>query len=328
MTGSASRLLLLFTILFIPLAVLAQSSSILTVTVAGFPECSDTIDNDGDTFIDWPADADCTSAADTLEAPPLPPGGGGGGGGGNTSQNYAVFRGKAYPGSKVTLLKDGQFAASTNASPDGSFDITLRRLSAGTYTFSVFGTDNRNVKSASHAFTVGLTKDVTNIISGIFLPPTISADKSEVKYGDIITLLGQTNPQSEITVFFHSSQEVIKKIPADTGGTWLLNFDTTELERGNHTAQSRALKGNEVSPLSDQLGFKVGSTNVFTQDLVENEGTCAKGDVNCDGKVNIVDFSILAYWFKRPNPPGGMDLNADRAVDIRDFSIVAYYWNG
>ena len=34
------------------------------------PECSDGVDNDGDTFIDWPDDLECASAADDSESPP------------------------------------------------------------------------------------------------------------------------------------------------------------------------------------------------------------------------------------------------------------------
>ena len=45
------------------------SSETLTVTIVS-PQCSDGIDNDGDTFIDYPDDPDCTSATDNLEAAP------------------------------------------------------------------------------------------------------------------------------------------------------------------------------------------------------------------------------------------------------------------
>jgi hypothetical protein len=59
-------------------------------------------------------------------------------------------------------------------------------------------------------------------------------------------------------------------------------------------------------------------------------GLCAaKPDVNVDGKVNLADFSILAYWFKRPLTPAAkaqVDLNCDGKVDLVDFSIMAYYW--
>ena len=49
-------------------------------------------------------------------------------------------------------------------------------------------------------------------------------------------------------------------------------------------------------------------------------------DMDCDGRVDIIDFSIMYYWYERASPPTRVDLNKDGAVDIYDFSIMAYYW--
>ncbi|HRH24513.1 MAG TPA: dockerin type I domain-containing protein, partial [Candidatus Paceibacterota bacterium] len=52
------------------------------------------------------------------------------------------------------------------------------------------------------------------------------------------------------------------------------------------------------------------------------------GDINCDGRVSAVDFSImLAFWktqapFRNPR----VDLNTDARVDAVDFSILLYHW--
>jgi len=58
-------------------------------------------------------------------------------------------------------------------------------------------------------------------------------------------------------------------------------------------------------------------------------GVLAKGDLNSDGKVNLVDFSIAAYWYGRVFLPAAKasDLNSDGKVDLADFSIMAYYWS-
>jgi len=59
-------------------------------------------------------------------------------------------------------------------------------------------------------------------------------------------------------------------------------------------------------------------------------GSAKKGDVNGDGKVNLADFSILAYWYKRPLTDAAkaqVDLNNDGKITLADFSILAYYWN-
>jgi len=61
------------------------------------------------------------------------------------------------------------------------------------------------------------------------------------------------------------------------------------------------------------------------------DSSCStKADINHDGKVNIVDFSILAYWYKRPLTADALkqciDQNSDGKVTLADFSILAYYW--
>jgi hypothetical protein len=60
---------------------------------------------------------------------------------------------------------------------------------------------------------------------------------------------------------------------------------------------------------------------------------CGKADLNCDGRVNLVDFSIAAYWYKRPLNDAFKAiekdrLNGDGKIDLIDFSIMAYYWTG
>src|SRR3990167_11447455 len=63
------------------------------------------------------------------------------GGGGShiisTPETNAIFSGKAYPGSIVTLLKDARVAATTTAGQDAKFQINISGLSSGNYIFSL-----------------------------------------------------------------------------------------------------------------------------------------------------------------------------------------------
>ncbi len=59
----------------------------------------------------------------------------------------------------------------------------------------------------------------------------------------------------------------------------------------------------------------------------------AKADLNNDCKVNLIDFSIAAYWYKRIISAEFVQkeserLNSDGKVDLVDFSIMAFYWTG
>lgn len=50
-------------------------------------------------------------------------------------------------------------------------------------------------------------------------------------------------------------------------------------------------------------------------------------DFNKDGKVNIIDLSILLFWFGKTSPEiASYDLNKDSKIDIVDVSILFYHW--
>lgn len=51
-----------------------------------------------------------------------------------------------------------------------------------------------------------------------------------------------------------------------------------------------------------------------------------KGDLNGDGKVDLVDFSIESYWYQESSPPAYTDINNDGKIDLTDFSVMAFYW--
>jgi len=59
-------------------------------------------------------------------------------------------------------------------------------------------------------------------------------------------------------------------------------------------------------------------------------GICGRrGDFNCDGKVNSIDFSIMLYYWKSRPPFRNqyVDINKDTKIDSVDFSIMLYEWD-
>ncbi|MBI3888448.1 hypothetical protein HY311_01500 [Candidatus Nomurabacteria bacterium] len=258
-------------------------------------------------------------------------GGGGGGGGGNNNapssipNTNVVFTGRAYPKSTVTLLKDAQVVAMTVADTDANFQVTISGLSSGSYIFSVYSEDSKGIRSSFLTFPLSVTEGVTTKVGGIFIAPTITTDKSEVKQGDNLAIFGQSTPSSEVTVSINSENELFVKKTTDANGTYLINFDTSQLEMGQHSAKSKAALGGDISSFGKVVGFTVGAKNVI-KELTEK--VVSKADINNDNKVNLVDFSITAYWYKRPNPPKSADINGDGKVDLVDFSIMAFNWTG
>ena len=252
------------------------------------------------------------------------PGSGGGGGGGSSGGSGGVFTGvkflgRAYPLSTVVILK-----VSTIAGPDAYFEIVVSGLSPSSYTFSVLSEDSVGRRSTLFTFPLMITQGVLATISGIFLASTIDVDKVEIKKGDTLSIFGQTTPNSTVTVNVNSPVPYFFSTPSDSGGGYLLNLDTSILEYGDHSAKSKSLYSSEISQFGKLAYFKVGDKTITkdtTAPLIET-------DLNQDGYVNIVDFSIMAYWYKKISPPAYVDLNKDGIVSIVDFSIMAYYWTG
>lgn len=268
------------------------------------------------------------------DPPPVIPSGGGGGGGGSsaTTQTGVTVSGRAYPLSKVSVLRDGSVAATTIAGPDAIFSVTLSRISAGTHTISVSSEDEDGRQSVLFSFPLTVTAGAMTSVSGIFIAPTIDLDKSQVKQGDPLAVYGQTAPGSQVTITVHSEQLITQKVAAQSDGTYLYYVDTTPLEFGEHVAQAFSGSDAILSPLSPALGFTVGTENVARAGsipLTEDEDGCALADINCDQHVDLVDYSILVYWYQRAGTlPERVDLNGDDTVSLTDMSILAYYWTG
>lgn len=251
------------------------------------------------------------------------PGGGGGGFGGLTAPTAVSFSGRAYPLSRVTILRDNVIAITTIAGPDARFNVTLDALSQGNYSFSVYSEDAGGRKSDLFSFPLYITEGATTTISGIFISPTVDVDKMTVKQGDNITIFGSSAPNASITISVHSPVEHFVQASTDQTGAYVYTFDTSILELGSHLAKSKAVLGSAATEFGKAISFSVGDKTI-----PKDKGCNAKGDLDANCRVNLIDFSIMAYWYKRPNPPANVDLNGDKAITIVDFSILAYGWTG
>jgi hypothetical protein len=275
--------------------------------------------------------ATSTQVSSTPVAPVTPPSGGGGGGGGSTAETAIIFSGVAYPKSTVTLLKDAQIIATTVAGSDSNFQISLSNITAGNYVFSVYGEDSQGIRSSLQTFPVSLTSGITARINGIFIAPTIAVDKSEVKLGDTINIFGQTVNSADVLLNVNSEPEYFFKLKATANGVYFYQMDTTLLNMGSHTAKSKAVAVNQsISSFSSAVGFTVGTKNILA---VAPQKCPAKGDLNNDCKVNLVDFSIASFWYNRVLSESFKTvekdkLGADGRINLVDFSIMAYYWTG
>lgn len=252
-----------------------------------------------------------------LPPPPPPPGGGAP----LPPPAKVIFKGKAYPSAFLTISKNGQVAATFKAFSSGLFERELTGLPGGIYNFSVFAEDTEGRKSVTLSFTVSILAGRTTTISGIFISPTISLTPTQVEKGDAVDIFGQSFPESQINIFITSPKEIVKETTTTADGKWALKLDTDPLEEREHSAKAKALYGDgEQSPFSQTLTFLV---------LPKGALVCQGADLNFDGKINIIDFSILLYFWERTSPINPCaDINFDGIVNIVDFSIMMYQWTG
>lgn len=229
--------------------------------------------------------------------------------------------GMAYPLSKVTILNNGTIADTTTADAQAKFSFSLDVL-AGTYNFVIYAEDSNKNKSPSLSFPLFITAGTVVNVSGIFLAPTISIDKSEVKRGDILNIFGQSVPYFNIGLFFNPTQGIPRGTTTNADGIYSYSINTIPFNFGSYSVKSKATKNTNISLESLELPFVVGFVSK------NNTGVCytMHGDLNCDGKVNMIDFSIMAFWYKKSNFPKKVDLNGDGRISISDFSILVFYW--
>jgi hypothetical protein len=234
------------------------------------------------------------------------------------------FIGRAYPGADVTLRQNGSVLATIQADPQANFDVS-KIIAPGTYTFTIFAEDSDGTIGRDFNITLSLTEGATTTITGIFLGPTISTNKAVVQVGDTINVLGYTVPSSTVTITINSHNTLSIAANADSSGAYLEQFigGQGDLHIGDHTARSKSTApDNALSENSETVAFTVGDT----------ADDCAgklPGDINCDGFVNLVDFSIFLFYWQQTNPAEPRaDINSDNVVNVTDFSIMLFNWTG
>jgi len=234
-----------------------------------------------------------------------------------------ILQGKAYPYASVFTLKDGNIVATARADSLAVFKIEINNLTGGAYTFGLRAEDKAGRKSITFSLTVTVSSGMTVVIGDILIPPTIELEKSQLEKGELLHVSGQTSPQSEISLYIKSldtEKTIINKVKADQMGDWTFSFNTSLLNEDSYSIKASALSPEGlVSSFSHALEFVIGEKVIVPE-------FCSRADFNKDGKVNLVDFSILLYWWGKYDVC--VDQNNDGIVDLIDFSILMYWWTG
>lgn len=249
----------------------------------------------------------------------LPAISGGGGGVGFLGGTKVILEGKAYPKGKVHLLIDGKENSSVATDQKGNFKFEIQNLNSGIYTFSFWGEDSRQRRSVTISITKRILAGTVNRFSQIFLPPTIDLDQKSVQRGEKIEISGQATPNSNLFLYLEPEKEYIANFESNFLGDWKYFLLTENFKEGTYNIKVKAKTPEGLeSPFSAIVTFYVGKYGA--------EEICPRADFNKDGKVNLVDFSILLHWWGKSNPC--IDQNKDGIVNLPDFSILLHWWTG
>src|SRR3989338_1309910 len=266
--------------------------------------------------------ADFCSAICKIE--PAGSGGGGssGGGSGGGGDTVISVTGLAYTGRTINILLDTQNVGSVRVGSDGRFDFTTD-ASPGTASLGFWSTDQNSTRSITLNSTFDVTQGAVTNISGIILPPTIRVSNANVNPGDVVTVSGQSIPNAKIELHINNSERV-ETTTTDASGLWTISLKTASLRVAEHTLRARSVGG--TTSLATQSSF---STTLQLFVGVDGQAT-RPSDLNRDTKINLVDFSILIFWWGtnggNSNPPA--DINGNGRVGIEDFSILLFNWTG
>lgn len=261
-----------------------------------------------------------------------PGGGAGGGSPGGTSgfspgleeeyETKVIIRGKSYPHADVHILIDSKVVGIVGTDAKADFYFETNDITPGVASFGFWSEDNDGLKSTLLTLTFRIISRAVTTITGVYIAPTIEVDKQSVRQGEDIAIYGQTVPETEVHIHINSDEEIIETTKSLDTGNWEIVFDTTPLEVDFHTAKALfqvEAGGNIIkSAFSKSVSFHVGK--------VGGEAACAGADLNKDGYVNLIDFSILLFYWNTDNECADQDQSGN--VDLVDFSIMMFYWTG
>lgn len=248
--------------------------------------------------------------------------GGGGGGSKKLNDTEISISGKSYPNRIVNILLDTEQVGTVKANSLGEFDFSTE-VSPGTASLSFWATDSKSTRSVTFNTTFDVTQGAITNLTGIIMPPTIRLSDQQVDPGDEVIISGQSVPNAKIEVFA-DNKNLLQTLDSNLDGEWTGTLNISKLSVAEHTIKVRSVTGTE--PLATESSFST-ALQLFVG--VEGKVTTSS-DLNRDSNVNLVDFSILIFWWGSDggNSNPSADINGNGKVGIEDFSILLFNWTG
>ena len=161
-------------------------------------------------------------------------------------------------------------------------------------------------------------------MSNINVAPSILVEPDPVNPGETLTISGYALPNA--TVYIENGKlrsSIIKEltVTSDDKGAWSTTLDTSSFSVATYQVRAKSKQdGGAETNWSEYTYYGVGG----------DAEVPINADLNRDGKVNLIDFSILLFWWATDggdsDPPA--DINRDGTVSLTDFSIMLFNWSG
>jgi hypothetical protein len=205
----------------------------------------------------------------------------------------------------------------------------LVSLSAGNHTVAVIGR-KANTKIDSLILTQDLSFDPSNPAIVDSIPPVVTinspANNSTIS-GNAQVNLQATDDHAVSKVDLLLDNNIVgTQSPPQTGNAYTFSLDTTKFASGSHSLLAKAtdIAGNVGSSSVLSVTISQPSPNPPPPSPSPPPPPAITGDLNGDGKVNLLDLSILLRNWN--NLGGPADLNHDGIVNVIDLSILISNW--
>jgi hypothetical protein len=207
------------------------------------------------------------------------------------------------------------------AGPTGYFSQIFSGLEPTIHHVTFYGIDQQNRTTSPINIELYTPAHLRTTVSDQLLSPTNELNTSQFLQTDTIIASGSAIPGGNITIFTDTPLRTYYATAA-ADGSWQTSIaNTNEYVYGDYRLYSLAQNNTGLQSLiSNALSFSIVSNYAGGTSC----GDITQGDLNCDGNIDLTDFSIIMYYWAGSN--AAADINADGMVNLTDFSIMMYFW--
>lgn len=240
----------------------------------------------------------------------------------DTPQAIITISGKTAPATFVYFIEDGIIKGTDYSDYQGNFAQIFLAQSPGDHIFDIYSIDSNDLNTSPMELNFYAPVSQVTSVSDFILSPSMQISSSTISQGDDLVASGSAIPGGQITIFTDTPLRTYSASAAASGLWDYTITNTSDYIVGDYRIYGLVQDGYGVQSInSNSINFSVvsGSSGGGTQC-----GDITHGDLNCDGSINLIDFSMLMYYWGTNDVT--TDINNDGLVNLTDFSILMYWW--